>query len=62
MSREGELKNVLWLQVGSRTLCFAYNHDTGSIEVREGSVQGSVITSFTNSTPLSDVKTFFENL
>lgn len=62
MSREGEMKNVLWLQVGNRTLCFAYNHNTGNIEVREGSVQGSVITSFNNSTPLADVKAFFENL
>lgn len=41
MSREGEMKNVLWLEVGKRTLCFAYNHSTGDIEVREGSVQGS---------------------
>lgn len=62
MSREGEMKNVLWLQVGTRTLCFAYNHTTGTIEVRDGSVQGTVITSFNNGTSLSDVKTFFENL
>ncbi|UII30718.1 hypothetical protein LVD17_20710 [Fulvivirga ulvae] len=62
MSREGEMKNVLWLQVDNRTLCFAYNHDTGNIEVREGSIQGNVITTFNNATPLSDVKTFFENL
>ncbi|MBE9598635.1 hypothetical protein [Pedobacter sp. MC2016-24] len=62
LSREGEMKNVLWLQVGSRTLCFAYNHDAGSIEVRDGSVQGSVIISFNNNTPISDVKTFFQNL
>ena len=62
MSREGEMKNVLWLQVGDRTLCFAYNHSSGNIEVREGSVQGNVITTFNNITPLSDVKSFFENL
>lgn len=62
MSRDGEMKNVLWLQVGSRTLCFAYNHSTGNIEVRDGSVQGTVITSFNNATPISDVKDFFENL
>lgn len=62
MSRECEMKNVLWLQVGNRTLCFAYNHSTGDIEVREGSVQGTVIRSFNNNTPIADVKDFFENL
>lgn len=60
MSREGEMKNVLWLQVGNRTLCFAYNHSTGDIEVREGSVQGTVIRSFNNTTPIADVKTFLK--
>lgn len=62
LSRDGEIKNVLWLQVGNRTLCFAYNHSTRDIEVREGSVQGAVIRSFNNTTPISDVKDFFENL
>lgn len=62
MSREGDMKNVLWLQADDRKLCFAYNHNTGEIEVREGSVQGSVIRSFNNTTPVSEVKVFFENL
>ncbi|RFM34468.1 MULTISPECIES: hypothetical protein [Chitinophaga] len=62
MSREGEMKNILWLQVGDRTLCFAYNHDTRNIEVREGSIQGAVVINFNNVTPLTDVKVFFENL
>lgn len=62
MSREGDMKNVLWLQAGDRTLCFAYNHNTGDIEVREGSVQGNVIRSFNNTTPVADVKIFFESL
>ena len=62
MSRAGEMKNVLWLKVDDRTLCFAYNHDTGNIEVREGSTHGNVIITFNNATPLSNVKTFFESL
>jgi len=62
MSREGEMKNVLWLKVGDRTLCFVYNHDTGNIDIREGTTQGTTIVSFNNSSPITDVKTFFENL
>ncbi len=62
MSRNGEMKNVLWLRVEERTLCFVYNHDNGNIEVRENSIQGNVIQSFNNSTPLNTVKSFFETL
>jgi hypothetical protein len=40
-----------------------YTHDNGgSIEVRENSIQGNIVASFINSTPVSQVKTFFENL
>jgi hypothetical protein len=62
MSREGEMKNVLWLQVNNRTLCFVYNHQTASIDVKEDSQQGNIVRSFSNSTPNSEVKLFFENL
>jgi hypothetical protein len=62
MSRDGEMKNVLWLQVDNRKLCFVYNHSNSNIEVREGSIQGSVIASFNNSSSLSAVKSFFDSL
>lgn len=62
MTRNGDMKNVLWLQVEDRRLCFAYNHENGNIEVRENSIQGNVIQSFNNSTLLSEVKSFFEDL
>ncbi|HXS58823.1 MAG TPA: hypothetical protein VN726_22020 [Hanamia sp.] len=62
MSRDGEMKNVLWLQVNDRRLCFVYNHTNGSIEVREGSTQGNVIETFSNTTSIGTVKTFFELL
>lgn len=62
LSREGEMKNVLWLQVNNRTICFTYNHSNGNIEVKEGSTQGSIIATFNNTIPISDVKLFFESL
>jgi hypothetical protein len=62
MSRQGEMKNVLWLQVDNRTLCFAYNHNLQMIEVREGTIQGPVLASFNNASPVGTVKAFFENL
>ena len=62
LSREGQMKNVLWLQVNDRTLCFVYNHDLGSIEVREGSIQGVIIQSFNNNSSINEIKVFFERL
>lgn len=56
------MKNVLWLQVDNRRLCFVYNHDTAQIDIRESTIQGNTIVSFDNSTPIADVKDFFENL
>ncbi|MDP5202357.1 hypothetical protein [Flavobacterium sp. DG2-3] len=62
MSRDGEMKNVLWLEVDSRKLCFVYNHDNLNIEARDGTIQGNVIASFNNSSSIHDVKSFFETL
>lgn len=62
LSRQGDMKNVLWLQVGDRRLCFVYNHSTAQIDIRESTIQGVTIISFDNSTSISDIKTFFENL
>jgi hypothetical protein len=62
MSREGDMKNVLWLEVNQNRLCFVYNHTNQNIEVRESSIQGKTIKSFNNKTPLEEVKAFFESL
>ena len=62
LSRQGDMKNVLWLLVNDRRLCFVYNHHSGDIDVKEGSTQGATIISFNNSNSLTEVKTFFENL
>ena len=62
MSKEGDMKNVLWLQVDKRRLCFVYNHSIGNIEVREGSIQGNVVESFNNNTPIAMIKSFFETI
>lgn len=56
------MKNVLWLQVNSRKLCFSYNHSIEAIEIKEGTIQGTILASFNNSTPILDVKIFFERL
>jgi hypothetical protein len=49
-------------QFGGRPLAFSYSHDTGSIEVREGSVRGTTIVGFNDRTPDMDILRFFTNL
>ena len=60
--REGEMKNVLWVRIGGRRCAVSYNHDAGAIEFRQSTTQGTVLGSFSNATPIADVRAFFESL
>lgn len=62
MSRDGETKNVLWVNIGGNKYAFSYNHDTQNIEMRKGTIQGSVLHAFDNNTPLSDIRQIFDAL
>jgi len=62
MARDGDMKNVLWLRVNGQRYALSYNHDQLCIEVRERNTQGNVLASFTNATPVRDVKLFFAGL
>lgn len=60
--REGKMANALWATIGGKVYALSYSHQAKTIEVRERSMQGKVLASFTNSTPIGDVKTFFASL
>ncbi len=62
MTREGEMKNVLWMHVNGRRYALSYNHSLQCIQVREGTVRGDALASFTNATPIGEVKRFFGSL
>lgn len=62
MTREGDMKNVLWVRINGNRYALSYNHDEGSIEVRSRNTQGQVLASFTNSNSASEVKDFFSGL
>ena len=61
-TREGEMKNTLWVHINKKKYAFSYNHENHTIEIREESTQGRTLFSCSNATPISDVKTFFGNL
>ena len=62
LQRQGVTGNVLWMYVEDRKYAFSFNHTTGLIEVRQGTLQGAVMTTFSNATPHSEVKQFFSTL
>ena len=62
MEREGETKNVLWVNINKKKYAFVYNHDTGKIDMREKTIQGSNLYEFDNSTSLSSLKNIFNAL
>lgn len=63
MTQSGEMKNVLWVKMTSgKRYAFSYNHQAGTIEIRKGSTQGTVIYSLSNATPLSQLRNIFMSL
>jgi hypothetical protein len=60
--REGALKNVLWVTINGKRYVLSFQHKTGEIELRRESLRGAVVHSFSNSTPISEVKRVFKSL
>ena len=58
----GGLANVLWVRIGGRRYAFAYNHNTGEIEIRDRTQSGPAVHSFSNNTPAAEVETVFRAL
>lgn len=56
------LVNVLWVYIGGARYAFSYNHDSGEIEMRDGSTQGPVKHTFSNAVDAASVKAIFETL
>jgi hypothetical protein len=62
MTREGDMKNVLWVRINGNRYALSYNHEQGSIEVRARNTQRQMLVSFTNANTSSEVKQFFARL
>ncbi|TAF08305.1 MAG: hypothetical protein EAZ77_07330 [Nostocales cyanobacterium] len=62
MVRDGETKNVLWVKINNTRYAFSYNHNSGEIELRRASIRGDILHTFSNKTPLNQIKQIFESL
>lgn len=58
----GATANILWMIVNDKRYCFSFNHSSEDIEVKENSINGNVIATFSNNTSIGEVKKFFESL
>jgi len=58
----GELANVLWVAIDGVRYAFSYNHERGTIEMRDRTLQGAVLHSFTNETTAPEVEAIFRSL
>lgn len=62
MVHNGQTKNVLWVSIDGTRYAFSYDHAGVAIEMRQGTLQGQTLHTFTNSTSLSHVYRIFKQL
>ncbi len=62
MARQGVMKDVLWFKVRGQRYALSYNHETCDIELGQGSTQGNVLGSFSNSVSNDQVRQIFAGL
>lgn len=60
--RDGDMKNVLWVQIKGKRYAFTYNHDQQRIDMREGNTHGQVLESFDDSCTLQRIRSLFASL
>ncbi len=60
--RDGQMTNALWIHINGQRYAISYNHNAGTIEVREDSMRGKTLASFNNSDSAADVRHFFASL
>jgi hypothetical protein len=61
-SHNGQAANVLWARIGGTRYAFSYNHQAAAIDMRRDTLRGPTLHSFTNATPLVQIRTVFEAL
>lgn len=62
MAHNGQTKNVLWVSIDGSRYAFSYDHAGAAIEMRQGTLQGETLHTFSDTTALSDVYRIFKQL
>ncbi|MQW86000.1 hypothetical protein [Sinorhizobium saheli] len=53
--RNGQLARTCWVTIGGRRYVFTYNYGSGQIDLKAGTLQGAIRSSFDNSTQASTI-------
>ncbi|BAU38732.1 hypothetical protein APT_01650 [Acetobacter pasteurianus NBRC 101655] len=56
------LANMLWLEINGKRYVLGYNHADETIELKDRSQTGSILYTFSNTTPVTDVESIFRAL
>jgi hypothetical protein len=54
--RNGRLARTCWVTISSRRYAFSYNYDDGMIDLRDGSIQGTILFQFNNDTTAAQIR------
>jgi len=60
LTRHGNRKNVLFLTINGTRYVFSYNHQQQTVDIKQDSLQGRVVGSFTNNTPYAQILQVFK--
>jgi hypothetical protein len=61
-TRNGEAKNVLWACFGGQRYAFTYNHEDGTVAIKEGTTHGTPVATFNNNSTLTEVVRILQGL
>ena len=56
------LANMLWMAIGGQVYVLGYNHEDGTIEMKDRTQTGKVLHAFSNATPVTDIEAIFRAL
>lgn len=58
----GDLANLLWVEISGKRYCFAYNHHTQKIEIRDRTQEGPALHSLDDYCPSNMIEAIFRSL
>jgi len=62
LERDGETKNLMWVEINGNKYAFAYNGSDAAVDIRQNSSRGKVIVSLNDSMPLKEVYSLVKKL
>lgn len=62
LERNGETKNLMWVEINGNKYAFAYNGSNKSVEIRQDNMKGSVLISLNDNMQIREVYSIMKSL